>query len=79
MSRISFAQHIQRVLHCIEAVEQRLKVLACSSVSAQEFNFRFNLVRHFTQAHRSSQPGTALEGVQGAQHLHAGTQVFRPG
>ena len=79
MHSIRLAQHVKGVLHGIKAIKQRLKVLTCSGISAQKFNFRFNIVSHFTQAQRSGKPCAAFEGVQGAQNFHARAKILRPG
>jgi hypothetical protein len=77
--QVGVPQHLEAGADGIEGMLQGLDIGAAPHFAAQAFCLRFHAVHHLAQTQRTGQTGTALECVQVAQHLAAGTGVVRSG
>ena len=71
------AQGVKVGLNRIETGQQRLQLKRLQGLAAQVLNGRFHAVSHLAHSHGARQTGTALQGVQHAQHFAASGQIVR--
>ena len=70
-------QHLKTGLQAVKTGQQRLDLVGAQILGSDLLNRRLQAVRHFPQAHRACEPGTAFECMQCTQHHAARTHVLR--